>query len=140
MLNIWCFISLALYISKLKDFYVRRYGTTKTCRWNFFKFSWAFIIGKYVKIRFKNKESPCYFLSSRGQKIKTFTKIEQARLFLCTFLVSFFKAFLAQKMINTINIWYNSVFGSFFEQDHLLNLIILEFYAKRWPKCAHISK
>ena len=28
---------------------------------------------KYVKIRFKNRESPCYFLSSRGQKIKNIT-------------------------------------------------------------------
>ena len=26
------------------------------------------IIEKYVKIRFKSKGSPCYFLSSRGQK------------------------------------------------------------------------
>ena len=36
-----------------------------------------FIIGKYVKIRFKNRGSPCYFLSSRGQKIKNVTKIEE---------------------------------------------------------------
>ena len=36
-----------------------------------------FIKGKYVKIRFKNRGSPCYFLSSRGQKIKNITKIEQ---------------------------------------------------------------
>ena len=35
-----------------------------------------FIKGKYVKIKFKNRESPCYFLSSRGQKIKNITKIE----------------------------------------------------------------
>ena len=40
-----------------------------------------FIVGKYVKVRFKN-ESPCYCLSSRGQKIKNVTKIEQKRLFL----------------------------------------------------------
>ena len=32
---------------------------------------------KYVKIRFKNRGSPCYFLSSRGQKIKNITKFEQ---------------------------------------------------------------
>ena len=31
----------------------------------------------------------------------------------------------------TINIRVNFVFGSFFEQDHLLNLIILGVYAKR---------
>ena len=48
-----------------------------------------FITGKYVKIGFRNRGSPCYFLSSRGQKIKNITKIEQKRLFLFTFLVSF---------------------------------------------------
>ena len=63
-----------------------------------------FIIEKYVKIRFKNRGSPCYFLSSSGQKIKNVTKIEQKRLFLFTFLVSFFMAFLAQKLIYTTNI------------------------------------
>ena len=57
-----------------------------------------------------------------------------------TFLVSFFMAFLAQKLIFTINIWFNFVFGSFLEQDHLLlNLFVSGVYAKRWPKCAHIS-
>ena len=37
-------------------------------------------------------------------------------------------------------IWFDFGFGSFFEEDHLLNLIILGVYAKRWPKCARISK
>ena len=97
-------------------------------------------IRKYVKIRFKNRLL-CYFRSSRGQKIKNITKeilqnitnitIKQKRLFLLTFLVSFFMAFLAQKLIYATSIWFNFVFGSFFEQDHLLNLIILEVYAKR---------
>ena len=36
-----------------------------------------FIIGKYVKIRLKNRRSPWYFLGSRGQKIKNITKIKQ---------------------------------------------------------------
>ena len=63
-----------------------------------------FIIGKYVKTMLKNRESPCYFLSSTGEKIKNITKIEQTRLFLLTFLLSFFMAFLAQKLIYTINI------------------------------------
>ena len=49
-------------------------------------------------------------------------------------------AFLAQKLIYIITIRLNFVFGSFFEQDHLLNLFILRAYAKRWPKCALISK
>ena len=38
-----------------------------------------FIIEKYVKIRFKNHGSPCYFLNSRGQKIYNITKTEQKR-------------------------------------------------------------
>ena len=63
-----------------------------------------FIKGKYVKNRFKNRGSPCCFLSSRGQKIKNITKIEQKILFLFTFFVSFLKAFLAQKLIYTIDI------------------------------------
>ena len=86
---------------------LRRYDTIKTCRWNFFKFSW---VVHYRKIW----GSPCYFLSSRGQKIKNITKIEQMRLFLFTFLVSFFMAFPVQ---NLICVWL----------------------AKRWPKCAPIS-
>ena len=32
------------------------------------------------------------------------------------------------------------MFDSFFEQDHLLNLFILRFYAKRWHKYARILK
>ena len=118
---------------------LRRCDTIKTCRWNFFKFSWIVHYRKIVKIRFKNRESTCYFLSSRGQKIKYITKMEYKRLSLFTFLVSFFMAFLVQKLIYTINIWLNFVFGSFFEQDHLLNLFISGVYAKRWPKCACIS-
>ena len=38
--------------------------------------------------------------------------------------------FIAQKLIYTINIRFNLVSGSLFEEDHLLNLIILEVYAK----------
>ena len=36
----------------------------------------------------------------------------------------FFMVFLAQKVIYTINIWFNFVLGSIFKQEHLLNLII----------------
>ena len=79
-------------------------------------------------------------LSSRGQKIQNITKFEHTRLFLFTFLVSFFMTFLPQKLIYAINKWFNFVPGSFFEQDHLLNLIILGVYAKRWPKYAGISE
>ena len=58
----------------------------------------------YVKIRFKKRSHHAIFFSPRGQKMKNITKIEQTRLFLFTFLFSFFMAFLAQKLINTINI------------------------------------
>ena len=63
-----------------------------------------FIIEKYVKIRFKNKGSPCCFMSSSGQNTKNIKKIEKKRLFLFAFLVSLFMEFLAQKLICTINI------------------------------------
>ena len=107
----------------------------------FLNFSELFITEKYVKIRFNNMGSPCYFISSRGQKIKNTTKVERAGLFLfITFLFSFFMAFLVQKLIYTINIRFDFVFSWFFEQDHLLNLIALGVYVKRWPKCALISK
>ena len=90
---------------------LRRYDTIKTCPWNFFKFSWVVHYRKICKNQIKNRGSPCYFM-----------------------------AFLAQKLIYTINIWFNFVLGLFFKQDHLLNLIILGGYSKRWPKCARISK
>ena len=64
-------------------------------------------------------------------KDKNITKIEQKVLFLFTFLVSFFMAFLTRKLIHTVNVRFNFVFGSFLEQDHLLNLFISGVYAKR---------
>ena len=54
-------------------------------------------------------------------------------------LVSFFMAFLVQKLIYTINTPLNFEFGSFFEQDHLLNFFISCVYAKICPKYARIS-
>ena len=76
---------------KVNGVCLRRYDTIKACC------SELFIIVKYLKSRFKSRGSPCYFLSSRGQKIKNITKIEQNRLLLFAFLVSFFMEFLAQK-------------------------------------------
>ena len=61
-------------------------------------FAELFIIGKYVKIRFKNRRPPM------TKKIKNIAKTEQKRLLFFTFLVSFFMAFLAQKLIYTTNI------------------------------------
>ena len=59
---------------------LRGYDTIKTCRWNFFNFS-LFIMRKYGKIRFKNTGSPCYFLSSRSQKIKILQKLNKRDCF-----------------------------------------------------------
>ena len=43
-----------------------------------------FTIGKHVKTRFKNWGLPCYFLSSRGQKIKKYYKNwTKKTVFLC---------------------------------------------------------
>ena len=65
--------------------------------------------------------SPCYFLSSRDQKIKNITNIDQKRLFLFLFLGLFVMAFLVQKLIYMLALWFNFVFRSFFEADHLLS-------------------
>ena len=48
------------------------------------------------------------------KKMKNITKIEHMSMFLFTLLVSFFIAFLAQKLIYAINKWFNFVPGSFF--------------------------
>ena len=64
------------------------------------KFLWIFpswpLQENNVKTRFQNRGSAWYFLSSRDQKIKNWTKIEQKRLILFAFLALFFMAFLAQ--------------------------------------------
>ena len=120
------------------------YSTTPVFQWKLvdeisLRFLVLFIIGKYVKVRFKSRGSPYYFLSSRGQKIKNITQIKQKRLLLFTVLVLCFMIFLAKKLIYTTNIWFNFVFGSFYEQEHLLNIYTFGVYAKRWPKCVRIS-
>ena len=49
-------------------------------------------------------------------------------------------AFLAQKLIYTINIWFNFVFGSFFEEDHLLNLFISESLCEKMTQmCTYFN-
>ena len=101
--------------------YLRRYDTKKIADEICLKFSELFIIGKYAKVRFKNRGSPCYFLSSRDQKIKNITNIDQKRLFLFLFLGLFVMAFLVQKLIYMLALWFNFVFRSFFEADHLLS-------------------
>ena len=57
-------------------------------------------------------------LISIGQNIKNITKVEQKRLFLFTFLISFFMAFLAQELNCTINIYLTLCLA------HFLNKIV----------------
>ena len=57
-------------------------------------------------------------LFSRGQKIENIAEIELERLFVVTFLVSFFMPFLEQKLIFTVNIYLTSC------SAHFLNKII----------------
>ena len=71
-------------------------------------------------------------LFSRGQNIKSITKVE---LFCTTVFVYilgfiFYGVFRAKTDLHNKYI-FNFVFGSFFEQDHLLNLFKLDVYAKR---------
>ena len=79
-------------------------------------------------------------LLSRGQKIKKYYKSwtkETVFVYILDFIfygVSRAKTDLRNKYI------FNFVFGSFFEQDHLLNLFNLGVYVKRRPKYARISK
>ena len=82
----------------------RRYDTIKIVNEFSLNFPKLLIIGKYVKIGFKKRGSPYYFFSSRSRKIKNITNIEQKRLFLFTFLVSLFTAFLTRTLIYTINL------------------------------------
>ena len=91
-----------------------------------------FIIGIYVKIVFKNRGSQSNFWVLEVKRSKISQKLNKID---CFCLHSWFHL----KLIWTINIWLNFVFGSFFEQDHLLNLFILGVYVKGWPKCARIS-
>ena len=69
-------------------------------------------------------------LFSRGQNFKNITKIEQKRLPLFVFLVSYLKVFIAKKTGLHSKYIFSFVFGSFFYQDRLLNLFILGVYAK----------
>ena len=75
----------------------------------------------------------------RGQKIKNITKIGLETI-VCNILGFIFYVVSRTKTDLHNKYVFNFVFGSFFEQDHLLNLFILRVYAKRWPKCARISK
>ena len=135
--TLWCFIILYVQILSgfknwdIQDLTLRRYDAIKTCPWNFFKFFWVVHYRKICKNQILKHGTTMVF--SGSQKTKNITKVEQKRLFLFTFLIWFFMV-LHSKYI------FNFVFGSFFEQDHLLNFFNLGVYAETWPKYAGISK
>ena len=53
---------------------------------------------------FKNQGSPCFFLSSRGQKIKNITKIERTGMFVYIFGFVFYGVSLAKTdLLNKYN-------------------------------------
>ena len=89
---------------------------------------------KYVKIRFKSTGHVAIFWVLEIKTSKIVQKLNNRDCFIDILGFIFFMAFLAQKLIYTINVWFNFVFGSFFEQDHLLNLFIFGVYGKRLPK------
>ena len=62
------------------------------------------------KLGLKTGGPLCYFLSTRSQKINEYYKnwAKKIEMFLFTFLVSFFMAFLTQKLIDKINMIYLS--------------------------------
>ena len=53
------------------------------------------------------------------KRSKILQKLNKRNCF-CVHSVSYLMAFLPQRLIYTIRIWFNFAFGSFFEHDHLL--------------------
>ena len=70
-----CFIILYVQILPgfenwdIQDLILRRYDTKKHVDEISLTFPELFIIEKYVKIRFKNRRPPCYFLEVKRSKI-----------------------------------------------------------------------
>ena len=117
---------------------LRSYDTKKTCSWDFYKFSSVVHYRKLCKNQVWKQRVTLLFCQC--QRSSDTTKIEWKRLFLFTFVKSFFMVFFMQRLAYTMNVWFKFMFGSFFEQNNLLNLIILGVYGKRLLKRARISK
>ena len=83
---------------------------------------------KIFKFRFKNRVPPCYFLKVKSSKI--LQKLNKGDYFCNILGFSFYGVSCAKTDLHSKYI-SNFVFGSFFEQDHLSNLVILGVYAKR---------
>ena len=68
------------------------------------------IIGKHVKIRFKDRVSSCYFLCSRGQKVKNITKIEWAKETVFVYILGFSFYGVSRDKTDLLSIWFNKIF------------------------------
>ena len=132
--NIICPNIVWFEIWDIQDLTLRRCDTIKTYQKNFFKFSWVFHYREICKNQGTNKQF------SRGQKIKILQKFNNRDWFCLHSCFHFYGASRGKTDVHNKYGIFNFVFGSFFEQDHLLNLFILGVYAKRWSKYARISK
>ena len=91
-------------------------------------FSELFITEKYVKIRFRNRAPPCYLLEVKRSKI--LHKLNKRDCF-CNILSLIFHGVSRAKTDLHSKYIFKFVFGTFFEQDHLLKSFILGIYTQR---------
>ena len=118
MWSLRCFIILYMQILSgfknwdIQDLSLRGYEISLT-------FTELFIIEKYVKIRFKNRGPPCYFLEVKRSKI--LQKLNE-RGYCFNILGFIFYTVSRAKTDLHSKYTFNFVLGSFFEQDHLLTL------------------
>ena len=81
-----------------------------------------------MKIRLENRRPPNYFLEVK--RIKIYEKLNKESAFVYILGFVFYGVSRAKTDVHNEYI-FNFVFGSFFEQDHILNLFILGVYDKR---------
>ena len=95
-----------------------------------------FIVEKYVKIRFRNRIPPCYFLEFKRWKI-----LQNLNKWDCFYniLSLIYYGFSRAKTDLQSKCTFKFVFGIFFEQGHLLDSFILGVYAQRWAKFTYFK-
>ena len=118
----------------LKKFYIyffvfslltlRRYDTIKTFWWFFFRFSELFIIRKYVQTSSKTGCHHVIFSVLGVKRSNILKKLSRRDCFCLHSWLYFLWRFSSKKLICTLSLWFNFVFGSVFEQYHQLNYFI----------------
>ena len=110
---------------------LRRYDTIKICRWNFFKFSWvAYHRKTFKKSGLRIGSHHVIFSVLEVKRSKILQKFNKRDCFCYIETLTFLWLLIYDLTLS----------GSFFKQDYVLNIIVLGVYAKRWSKCARISK